>query len=406
MHAIRAAEAASGERVRPRRPRAIVLEPTRELAAQVLGVCKALCHHARFASALVSGGGDKLAAQREALAAPKDVLVGTPGRLLALLRDGAWHAGDVRFLVVDEADTLLDKGFGEEVEALLGATLACGAQAVLVSATLTKPLAALLATRLPDARRVATASLHRAVPGARHRFLPVPGDGDKLDALRALLKPEGGGGGRTMVFCNTLPSCRAVEHALAEGGLTTVSYHGDMAGDGRLDAVRDFSAEGATPPVMVCTDLAARGLDFGCAVDHVVCFDFPLNPVDYLHRTGRTARAGRSGRVSSLVTKRDRVLAQQIEDGIRSGAALDALSSSKAAVLAAKRAVAATKAPRRGAPGARPGGRPGRPGAAGSMRGTRGSARTAEGGPPKPGAPKAGARKPSGPYKPKTKPMR
>ena len=373
----------------------------------MLGVCKAVCHHARFSSALISGGGEKCVAcaaslpraraltrrtrrmqlQRETLATPRDVLVGTPGRLLQLLREGAWYAGDVRFLVVDEADTLLDKGFGPEVEALLAPVLATGGQAVLVSATMTKAVEALVATLLPDARRVATSSLHRAVAGARHRFLPVPGDSDKMDVLRSLLATEGGAASktRTMVFCNTLPSCRAAEHALAEAGLNTVSYNGDMAGEARVESVRAFTAGMASgdvepPPIMVCTDIAARGLDFGCSVGHVIMFDFPLNPVDYLHRTGRTARAGKGGRITSLITKRDRVLADQIEANIRTGAALDALSSSKAKVDALKRAAVAAKPPRAGAGatarryGAGPPGR--RTGAASSARGTRGGART------------------------------
>jgi superfamily II DNA/RNA helicase len=341
--------------------------------------------------------------QREVLSTPRDVLVGTPGRLLQLLREGAWHAGDVRFLVVDEADTLFDKGFGPDVEALLAPVLGCGAQVVLVTATLTRPVEALLAARLPDVRRCATSSLHRAVAGAKHRFLDVPGDGDKLDTLRTLLAGEGGRAmrARTMVFCNTLPSCRAVEHALAEAGLRTVSYHGDMAGEARVESVRAFNAGGDTPsllsgggaadeqpPIMVCTDLAARGLDFGCSVNHVVMFDFPLNPVDYLHRTGRTARAGTSGRITSLITKRDRVLATQIEDNIRRGGALDALSSSKAAVMAQKRAVAAAKPPRgvgaAGAPGRRTyagaGAAGRRTGASAAGRGTRGESRFAPGG--------------------------
>jgi superfamily II DNA/RNA helicase len=335
--------------------------------------------------------------QREVLSTPRDVLVATPGRLLQLLQEGAWYAGDVRFLVVDEADTLFDKGFGPDVEALLAPVLAVGAQVVLVTATLTKPVEALLAARLPDVRRCATSSLHRAVAGAKHRFLDVPGDADKLDTLRTLLAGEGGRAmrARTMVFCNTLPSCRAVEHALAEAGLRTVSYHGDMAGEARVESVRAFNAggdapgaapaaEGADadeqPPIMVCTDLAARGLDFGCSVNHVVMFDFPLNPVDYLHRTGRTARAGTSGRITSLITKRDRVLATQIEDNIRRGGALDALSSSKSAVMAQKRAVAASKPPRGvGTFGARkPYGAPAagrRTGASATGRGTRGESR-------------------------------
>ena len=114
---------------------------------------------------------------------------------------------------------------------------------------------------------------------------------------------------RVMVFCNTLPSCRAVEHYLAESGVVTRCYHGDVPIHQRRAAIAEFSGlshvqEGQ--PVLVCTDLAARGLDIPGRVDHVVNFDFPLNPVDYIHRAGRTARAGNRGHITSLVAKGDR----------------------------------------------------------------------------------------------------
>lgn len=154
---------------------------------------------------------------------------------------------------------------------------------VLVTATLTPGVEALLAARLPGAQRCVTHSLHRAVAGAKHRFVWLPGDGDKMEALRTLLgagaQPAAGAaapGGRTLVFCNTVPSCRAAEHALAEAGLASVSYHGEMSGEGRAASLAAFAQP--RPPVMVATDLAARGLDFDCGVDHVVMFDFPLNP--------------------------------------------------------------------------------------------------------------------------------
>jgi len=310
----------------------------------------------------------------------------------------------VQFLVVDEADTLFDAGFGADIEALLAPVLAVGGQAVLVTATLTKAVERLLAARLPAVRRCATASLHRAVAGARHRFVDVPGDSDKLDTLRTLLSAEAGAARpRTMVFCNTVPSCRAVEHALKESGLDTASYHGDMTPEARIASLKAFTAQlgQAAPPVLVCTDLAARGLDFGCSVGHVLMFDFPLNPVDYLHRTGRTARAGAGGRITSLVAKRDQVLAVQIEENIKKGGALDELSSSRAAVEAKKRATASARAPK---PAWRGQGRSGPPagGRAGpNQRGVRGAGRAAvapgrpsPGGKPAAGAPKG---RPSGP---------
>lgn len=337
--------------------------------------------------------------QRESLSQPRDVLVGTPGRLRQLLEAGDWYCGDVQLLVIDEADTLFDAGFGPDIQAVMQPVLNVGGHVVLVTATLTRPVEKLLLAALPEAKRVATSSLHRAVAGAKHRFVDVPGDTDKLDILRTLLSAESRGSQqqhdtdgtkRTMVFCNTVPSCRAVEHALSEAGLVTVSYHGDMTPEARIDSLEAFVSNGTTngrdavfgdgeAPIMVCTDLAARGLDFRCSVEHVVQFDFPLNPVDYIHRTGRTARAGATGRITSLITKRDRVLADQIEEQVKRGGALDDLSSSKA-VVARKLAEAASKRRaerQQGTPGKQVARR-------GGLKGTRGAARfSSPGGPNK-----------------------
>ena len=296
-------------------------------------------------------------------------MVGTPGRLKQLLEGGDWYCGDVQLLVIDEADTLFDAGFGPDIQAMVQPVLSVGGHVVLVTATLTKAVEKLLMASLPQAKRVATSSLHRAVPGAKHRFVDVPGDSDKLDVLRTLLSAEARGdkSKRTMVFCNTVPSCRAVEHALSEAGLTTVSYHGDMTPEARVESLGAFTDVdllggaagddddlllGTDSPVMVCTDLAARGLDFRCAVEHVIQFDFPLNPVDYIHRTGRTARAGAGGRITSLVTKRDQTLADQIEEQVKKGGALDDLSSSRAVVARKLEEVAAKRRAARALPGA------------------------------------------------------
>lgn len=200
-------------------------------------------------------------------------------------------------------------------------------------------------------------------------------------ALTSIDKQKGGSNGLTLVFCNTVGSCRAVQHALTESGIESLSYHGELnsaaraqnlellrkagqavssdemdedefsSDDDNWDAFEDefdefgnefdqASAKKEIPRIMVCTDIAARGLDVP-EVDHVVMFDFPLNPIDYLHRAGRTARGinqqnkdggiGRagSGRVSALVAKRDRVLAMAIENAVQRGEPLDGLSSRK-----------------------------------------------------------------------------
>lgn len=141
-------------------------------------------------------------------------------------------------------------------------------------------------------------------------------------------------GKRVMVFCNTLDSCRAADHFLQDRGLSTCCYHGDVPLGGRREAIERFAPandmlETLDQPVLVCTDLAARGLDMPGRVDHVVNFDFPRNPIDYIHRAGRTARAGVTGKITSLLQKRDKVLASRIEDAIIHGRPLDELSGDR-----------------------------------------------------------------------------
>lgn len=250
--------------------------------------------------------------QRDRLQEPVDVVIGTPQRVLQHAEERNLFFGDVDSLVLDEADTMLDRGFGPEVERVLAAVRGkpAPARCVLVSATLTRAVRRLLAERFPSAQPLETGSLHRGVARAEHRFVEVPPRGDKLDALLDLLRARRRDR-RTMVFANTVPACRAVAHHLEAAGLArTLSYHGDMpiaerkasltafSRDGRGDVSGESAVSELTQPaaaVLVCTDLAARGLDIPGTVDHVVNFDFPLNPVDYLHRSGRTARAGAAG---------------------------------------------------------------------------------------------------------------
>ena len=265
---------------------------------------------------------------------------------------------------------MFDQGFAPDVRRLLAPLFREGpsgsagdpGQAVLVAATLTKPVRQLLDAEAFPFETVETASLHRPARGARQAFLPV-GQQDKLALLAQVLNGRQGRDS-TVVFCNTLASCRACEHHLSELGLDTLCLHGDVPPRERREVISRFRAGDAG--LLVCTDLAARGLDFGeRPVGHVVMFDFPLNSVDYLHRAGRTARAGASGRVTSLVARRDTVLAGRIEEALRTGATLESLSSSKE-----------ERAPGQGAGGRSAGGRDSRgrvrpTGGRGAARGTR-----------------------------------
>ena len=348
VHILREHELVFGIPAKPRRPRALVLGPTRELAEQIHAVAKSVAHAAKFRAVLATGSGD-MPAQRAAMDRPLDVLIATPARVAQHAERGNVFYGDVEVVVLDEADTMMDRGFGPEVEAILKAVRSkpTPARCVLVSATMTKQVRKLVGENFPTIRTVETSSLHKGVVGARHTFLPVNAGVNKLDLAVQVVEGEVTRGKRVLLFANTLDSCRAAEHHLRECGVPTVCYHGDVPLVERKAAITQFADPDANPPpVLVATDLAARGLDIPGSVDHVVNFDFPLNAVDYLHRTGRTARAGASGRITSLITKSDRVLAERVEEALSKGLSLDDISSDRAVLPSHMRPKAETFARR------------------------------------------------------------
>ncbi|CAN1220824.1 DEAD-box ATP-dependent RNA helicase 39 [Linum grandiflorum] len=327
---IREDEALSGRMMKPNRPRAVVLCPTRELSEQVFRVAKSISHHARFRSTMVSGGG-RLRPQEDSLSNPIDMVVGTPGRILQHIEEGNIVYGDIKYVVLDEADTMFDHGFGPDIRKFLAplkhrASKAdgLGFQTVLVAATMTKGVQSLVDEEFEGIVHLRTSTLHRKVASARHDFIKLAGSENKLEALLQVLEPSLAKGNRVMVFCNTLDSSRAVDHFLSENQMATVNYHGEVPAGQRVENLKKFKSDAGDCPTLVCTDLAARGLDLD--VDHVVMFDFPSNSVDYLHRTGRTARMGAKGKVTSLVAKKDVPLSSRIEEAIRKNESLESLT--------------------------------------------------------------------------------
>ncbi|XP_047256856.1 DEAD-box ATP-dependent RNA helicase 39 isoform X2 [Capsicum annuum] len=280
---LRRDEELDGMLMKPRRPRAVVLCPTRELCEQVFRVAKSISHHARFRSTMVSGGG-RLRPQEDSLSSPIDMIVGTPGRVLQHIEEGNMVYGDIRYLAVQK---LVDEEF-QGIEHLR------------------------------------TSTLHKKIASARHDFIKLSGSENKLEALLQVLEPSLEKGNRVMVFCNTLNSSRAVDHFLNETQISTVNYHGEVPAEQRVENLAKFKSNEGDCPTLVCTDLAARGLDLD--VDHVIMFDFPKNSIDYLHRTGRTARMGAKGKVTSLITKKDLLLATCIEEAIKKNESLESLS--------------------------------------------------------------------------------
>lgn len=327
---LRCDEELYGMLMKPRRPRAVVLCPTRELSEQVFRVAKSISHHARFRSTRISGGG-RSRPQEDSLNVPVDMIVGTPGRLLQHIEDGNMAYGDIKYLVLDEADTMFDRGFGPDIRKFLGPLKKRaekpgdqGFQTVLVAATMTKAVQKLVDEEFQGITHLRTSTLHKKIASARHDFIKL-GSEDKMESLLQVLEPSLAKGNRVMVFCNTLNSSRAVDHCLSENQIFTVNYHGEVPAAERVENLKKFKSEDGDCPTLVCTDLAARGLDLD--VDHVIMFDFPSNAIDYLHRTGRTARMGAKGKVTSLVTKKDLLLATRIEEAIKKNESLESLTA-------------------------------------------------------------------------------
>lgn len=298
LHRLKAREAGGDPVTEPARPRALVLVPSRELGEQVAKVFKTLTHTTRL-RVRTSLGGVGLAVIREGLSAPFEVLVATPGRLTQLLGRGLIDLGDVGTVVLDEADLLLDRGFLADADAIVGATPA-GRQVALFTATLPPAVAELAERRLPRATVVRSAGSHRVVSSLTTRNVDVP-DGKRLPHLLAeLARPVQG---TTMIFVNTREQCDRVEESLRARGFRCLAFRSEMNRTERrrnLQAFRDQEVS-----LLVATDLGARGLDIA-HVGRVINAHMPAQREAYLHRAGRTARAGRPGEVINLVTPRDR----------------------------------------------------------------------------------------------------
>lgn len=328
-----------------RRPRAIILVPTRELADQVLGVGRALAHGIKFRIASAVGGtSESIRRLNMRWDQPIDVLVATTGRLLQLVRERELDVRFVSHVVIDEVDTMFDKGFGPEVRQILSAVRSIPLKseshsnhssnlAQLVAAGATHPPEAVSVYQETFIKAVRIdVDLHMAPVGLEQRFIRVRGD-SKLSELPSLVRDDDASRTGVMIFCNTVESCRFVHHYLTEINIAAVCVHGDMPAVMReREYARFATMDGESErAVLVCTDVTGRGVDHA-KVGHVILFDFPASAVDYVHRAGRTARAGAKGRVTSFVTKKDENLARALENAGRGR--VDALESERASLRA------------------------------------------------------------------------
>ena len=289
--------------------RVLVLSPTRELAAQIADSLRAYGRHLGLSVAVIFGGVG-FAAQRAALARGVDILVATPGRLQDLIDQRAGRLDHVGTLVLDEADQMLDKGFLPAIRRLLK-SIPAQRQTLFFSATMPAEINRLAAEMLREPARVAVAPVATTAEKVAQRVIHVPAAG-KRKVLADLLRMAGIG--RTLVFSRTKHGADRIVKQLDQDGIAANAIHGNKAQNAReraLAAFRDGSA-----PVLVATDIAARGIDVD-GVTHVIQFDLPDVPETYVHRIGRTARAGASGEAIALCAPEERDRLRAIERLIR-----------------------------------------------------------------------------------------
>lgn len=279
----------------PRPVRGLVLVPTRELALQVGETLRELAHELPgLAKIAVVFGGVSINPQMMGLRGGADIVVATPGRLLDLVRHNALTLRQVAMLVLDEADRLLDLGFADELAEVL-ALLPSRRQNVLCSATFAPPVKALAEVLLTDPERIALAGATAARPDIRQRAIAVDAD-RRTQLLRQLV--QGAGDDRVLVFVATKYATELVADKLGRAGIAAGAFHGELSQGARsavLDAFKQQQLQ-----VLVATDMAARGLHIE-ALPMVVNYDLPRSADDFIHRIGRTGRAGGQGDAISFI---------------------------------------------------------------------------------------------------------
>ena len=296
---------AAGSPSARRTVRALILTPTRELAAQVQRSVVDYGSGLPLRSAVIFGGVG-IHPQIKALRRGVDVLVATPGRLLDHLRQGTVDLGGVEILVLDEADRMLDMGFIRDIRAIIAATPRTR-QTLLFSATFSEPVRKLAGGLLNQPRRIEVAAQNAAAHTVRQRVHPVARD-KKRELLSTLIR--NGQWPQVLVFTRTKHGANRLATQLDGDGLAAAAIHGNKSQAARTQALADFKR--GRVRVLVATDIAARGLDID-HLPHVVNYELPEVPEDYVHRIGRTGRAGREGEARSLVCVDERPLLKGIE---------------------------------------------------------------------------------------------
>ncbi len=293
------------ERVAGRRPvRTLVLSPTRELAAQIEAECRDYARHTDIRHTVIFGGVSQLP-QKAALREGVDMLIATPGRLLDMIYQNVVTLQEVRHFVLDEADRMLDMGFIRDIKHILH-HLPAERQTLFFSATMPDPILRLADSMVQNPARISVTPPSSTVEKIVQKLVYAEKP-EKREILHGILRQNSEDS--VLVFSRTKHGADRIARQLTKGGIEAMAIHGDKSQGAReraLSSFRDGSCK-----VLVATDLAARGLDIS-GLPLVINFDLPQEPETYVHRIGRTARAGRNGVAVSLCSEEERTLLKEI----------------------------------------------------------------------------------------------
>ncbi len=284
-------------RAKARMPRSLILEPTRELAAQVSNSFETYGKHHKLNMALLIGG-EGFSDQERKLDRGVDVLIATPGRLLDLIERGKILLSDCKILVIDEADRMLDMGFIPDVERIVG-FLPKLRQTLFFSATMPPEIRRLADAFLSNPKEIAVAPPASPALLVEQALVVVDGE-EKREVLRRLIRSEEVR--NALIFCNRKKDVDILQKSLARHGFDVAALHGDMSQPKRTETLERFKKDEIR--LLVCSDVAARGLDIQ-GLSHVFNFDVPIHAEDYVHRIGRTGRAGMKGRAFTIAAPED-----------------------------------------------------------------------------------------------------
>lgn len=286
-----------GGRAKARMPRSLILSPTRELAAQIAGDFDTYGKYSKLSKALLIGGAS-MDKQIKLLERGVDVLIATPGRLLDLFDRGKILLNDIKILVIDEADRMLDMGFIPDIEKICS-LLPPTRQTLLFSATMPSEIKYLTKKFLSNPKEIVVTPPASTAETVEQFFVNVT-PRNKNSTLEKIIQKEKVR--NAFIFCNRKRDVDSLSKVLKAKGHSAQAMHGDLQQSKRMETLADFKA--GKIKLLVCSDVAARGIDVD-NVSHVFNYDVPINPDDYVHRIGRTGRAGQKGCAWMLVTKHD-----------------------------------------------------------------------------------------------------